>query len=194
MLTAGGNVAAGDPGCPSSSIVQGSSFASPGVPNIHVSPEPISSAHVPSPTSGAQSPAKTDVHTKAHPDITDVAWAGALEIAKVQLGDSFPLELTNLTPQPAWDNIRAVIKALNALQEDEKKKRWSYTWRGKEIIIAERLGKILKTMESYSKVADTALPANSRVATLVWASVWAIMRVGINLLRRLIEAMLMLLL
>ena len=199
VLTAGGNVTADDPG--SSSIVQGTSFASPTIYVSHQQPEPTSGAHVPSSTSGVQSPARTDVHIKARPQtkstsgpgIIDVAWAWALKIAKVQLGDSFPLELTNLTPQPAGDNIRAVIEALNTLQKDEKKKRWSYIWRGREVIIAERLGKILKTVEPYSKVVDTAIQVNPQVAALVWAGVWAIMRVGTNLLYELIETMLILL-
>lgn len=168
MLTAGANLTAGDPGSPSSSVVQGTSSASPGIPTIHVSQ------------------AKTDVHTKVQPetkstsgpDIIDVAWAAALKIAKTKLGDSFPLELTNLTP---GDNIRSVIEVLNTLQKDEKKKRWSYTWRGRKVVIVERLGRILKIVEPYSKVVDTAIQANPQVAALVWAGVWAIMRVGINL-------------
>ena len=190
MLTAGGNVPAGDHGSSSSSIVKGTSFASPGIPTIHAphsQSKPISSVHVPPSTSRVQSLAKTDVHTKVQPgtkstsgpDIIGVAWAGALKIAKTKLGDSFPLELTNLTP---GDNIRAIIEALNTLQKDEKKKRWSYTWRGREVVIVERLGRILKIVEPYSKVVDIAIQANPQVAALVWASVWTIMRVGINLL------------
>ena len=119
-----------------------------------------------------------------------MAWAAALKIAKTKLGDSFPLELTNLTPD---DNIRSVIEALNTLQKDEKKKRWSYTWRGREVVIVERLGRILKIVEPYSKVVNTAIQANPQVAALVWAGVWAIMWVGIDLLCQLTETMLILL-
>ena len=78
--------------------------------------------------------------------------------------------------------MEAVVKALHTLQEDDKKKRWSYTWRGKEIIVVEHLGKILKTAEKYSKVVDTAVQSNPQVSALVWAGVWAIMRVFINVL------------
>ena len=201
VRTAGANVTAGDPGPPSSSIVQGTSFSSPGIPTIHVShsqPRPISSVHVPSSASRVQSLAKTDVHTKVQPetkstsgpDIIDVAWAAALKIAKDKLGGSFPLELTNRTP---GDNIRSVIEALKTLQKDEKKKRWSYTWRGRQVMIVERLGRILKIVEPYSKGVNTAIQANPHVAALVWAGVWAIMRVGIDLLCQLTETMLILL-
>ena len=108
-------------------------------------------------------------------------WAKALEIAKRKLSDNNlpPLDLTNLTSQSAEENIGAVIRALNAAQEDDRKKRWSYTWRGKEVIVVERLGKILKSVEKYSKVVDTAIQSNPQVSALVWAGVWAIMRVRI---------------
>ena len=41
----------------------------------------------------------------------------------------------------------------------------------------ERLGKILKVVEKYSKVVDIAVQCNPQVSALVWAGVWAIMRV-----------------
>ena len=209
MLTFGGNAAAVLSG-------QGSILTSVSTPTIQVShsqPEPTSSGNpeplstclsspfIPSSTSQIQAFAKTGVHinvlpgTKSAPgpNIVDVAWAEAMKIAKEKLGDTFPLELMNLTPQPAGDNIRAIIGALNTLQTDEKKKQWSYTWRGKKVIIAERLGRILKIVEPYSKVVDTAIQVNPQVAALVWAGVWAIMRVGINLLCQLGETMLILL-
>ncbi|RPB17929.1 hypothetical protein L211DRAFT_431834, partial [Terfezia boudieri ATCC MYA-4762] len=59
-------------------------------------------------------------------------WAKALELAEKKLNKNNlpPFNLTNLTSQSAEENIEAVVKALNAVQEDDKKKRWSYTWRG----------------------------------------------------------------
>ena len=110
-----------------------------------------------------------------------MVWAKTLEITKKKLNDNNlpPLNLTNLTSQSAEEYINIVIEALNTLQEDEKKKRWSYTWRGKKIIVVERLGKILKIVEKYSKVVDTAIRSTPQVGALVWAGVWAIMRVRI---------------
>ena len=112
-------------------------------------------------------------------------WLKALEIAKQKLNENNlpPLDLTtlnlNLTAQSAEENIHTVIKGLNSLQEDDKKKRWSYTWRGKKVIVIERLGKILKCLEKYTKVVDTAIQANPQVSALVWAGIWAIIRVRI---------------
>ena len=108
-----------------------------------------------------------------------IVWAKAMEIAEKKLRDSNlpPLDLSNLTSQSAEENIEAVVKALNTLQNDDKKQRWSYTWRGKQVIVVERLGKILKSVEKYTKIVDTAIQSDPGVSALVWASIWGIMRV-----------------
>ena len=106
-------------------------------------------------------------------------WAEALRIAKTKLGDSLPVDITDLTSHSAKGNIEAVITELEALQKDDMKKRWSYTWRGKKVIIVECVGKILKSVEYYSKVVDTAIQSNPQVSALVWAGVRAIMQVRI---------------
>ena len=115
------------------------------------------------------------------PPHPSAVWAKTLEIAKKSLSDkNLPsLDITNLTSQPAGKNIDAVVGALNTLQEDAKKKRWSYTWCGKEVIVVERLGRILKFVEKYSMVVDFAVQSNPQVSALVWAGVWAITRVRI---------------
>ena len=48
-----------------------------------------------------------------------------------------------------------------------------------EVIVVERLGKILKWVDNYSKVVDCAIQANPQMAALLWAGVWGIMRVSI---------------
>ena len=108
-------------------------------------------------------------------------WVKALEIAEKKLSDNNlpPLNLTSLTSQSAEENIEAIVRALNTIQGDYKKTRWSYTWRGKQVIVVERLGKILKIVEKYSKIVDTAIQSDPGVAALVWAGVWGIMRVCI---------------
>ena len=73
--------------------------------------------------------------------------------------------------------MKAVVNALNMSQEDDMKKRWSYPWRGKKIIVVERLGKILKHVEKYTKVVDIAIQSNPQVSALVWAGIWVILRV-----------------
>ena len=108
-------------------------------------------------------------------------WLKTLKIAEKKLSDNKlpPLNLTNCNPQSAEENMEAVIKVLNASQEEDQKNRWSYTWRGKKVIVVERLGKILKYVEKYSKVVDIAIQSDPGVAALVWAGIWAIMQVRI---------------
>ena len=73
--------------------------------------------------------------------------------------------------------MKDVVNALIMSQEDDMKKRWNYTWRGKKIIVVKRLGKILKNVEKYTKVVDIAIQSNPQVSALVWAGIWAILRV-----------------
>ncbi|RPB22655.1 hypothetical protein L211DRAFT_315335 [Terfezia boudieri ATCC MYA-4762] len=179
QINAGGDVTVEPSGghcSPSSACAQGSSAMSVSAPIIQIShsdsesmasknpiPPSICSPHTPTSICHVQASAETDVqapHTNSalDPDAMEASsqvWAKALEIAKKKLSDNNlpPLDLTNLTSQSAEENIEAVVKALNTAQEDDKKNRWSYTWRGKEVIVVERL---------------------------VWAGVWAIMRVALN--------------
>ena len=188
----------------SSSPIQSSSFAPVSAPIVEVShsqsePTPgenpallsTCTPHILPSTFQAKAPATTNVHTQVlpqtkstpGPNVIDLVWAGALKIAREKLSDTeLPLDLTNFASQSMGENIRAVINALDILQKDEKKKRWRYTWHGKEVIIVERLAKILKTVEQYSKVVDTAIQSSPQLSALVWAGVWAIMRVGIYIL------------
>ena len=194
-VTAGGSVAAislsdHDPSSPN---VQGSPPPPVSTPIIQVSyitSETIAGEN-PTPLSTCTQVQPLDVQVAALPMLSpgpgtieppphsSVVWAKALEIATMKLSNNNlpPLDLTNLTSQSAEDNIEAVITALNAWQKDDTKRRWSYTWHGKEIIVVERLGKILKSVDKYSKVVDTVIQCNPQVSALVWAGVWAIMRV-----------------
>ncbi|KAF8436685.1 hypothetical protein BGX38DRAFT_62567 [Terfezia claveryi] len=169
---AGGSPA---PGAQGSSTI---SVTAPIVQISHCQSKPIASEiHTPSSTYGsniptsscqAQASAKIVVQAASPPQTKSVSqvWAKALELAGKKLNDNNlpPLNLTNLTSQSAEDNIEAVVKALNTVQEDDKRKRWSYTWRGKEVVVLERLGKILKNLEQYTKVVDTAIQSNPQVA------------------------------
>ena len=175
----------------SSSAVQGPSFVP--IASQNFTP-PVCAPHT-TPTLQAQTLATTDAHaavsvlpeTKSTPvpDITEssphsaVVWAQALEIAKRKLADNNlpPLDLTKLTSQSAEENIEAVMKALNTLQEDDKKKRWSYTRRGKKVIIVQRLGEILRSGEKYLKIVDIVIQSN-QLSTFVWAGVRAMMQVS----------------
>ena len=204
-LTKGSNVTTVSLSSHDSSDVLDTSFESFSMPIIQVSDsEPTASEtpalpsdcapHIPTPTSQEQALATIDVHAailpqpKAilAPDVVEpspqssIVWDKALKIAKEKLGDTnLSLDLTNLASQSVEENIKAIIGTLNTLQEGCKEKKWSYTWRGKKVIVVEWLGKILKNVEKYSKVVDIAIQSSPRISALVWAGVWAIMRVCI---------------
>ena len=199
QVTAGGNVTGGGVTAvplgannpPPSSSIQGPSFVSASIPIASKTPAPpsVCAPNTPTSTLQAQSPATTGVHaavavlpeTKSAPvpDRSAVLWAQALDIAKKRLSDNNlpPLDLTKLTSQSAEENIEAVNKALKTLQEDEKKKRWSYTWRGKKVIIVERLGEILRSRDKYLEIMGIVTQSN-QLSALVWGGVRAIMQVS----------------
>ena len=149
--------------------------------------------YIPTSTYKVLALAETGVHATAlpetkstpGPDVIETSsffsgvWAKALEIAQKKLSEhKLPLlDLLNLTSETAEENIQAVIKGLHTLQEDDKKKRWSYMWHGKEVIVVECLGKILRSAEEYTKVVDTVIQTNPQLSAIVWAGVWAILRV-----------------
>ena len=136
---------------------------------------PVSAQTSPQPTA---SPAKTDTQIPTDPD---TIWTKALDIAQNKLSENkLPqLDPTKLTSESAGENIDAVVKSLNVLQQDKQKNRWRYTWRGEEVVIAERLGKILRSIEKYSTVVGAAAQCGPPVSAIVWAGIQGIMKVSI---------------
>ena len=183
---------------PSSSDVQGcvpiiQVSPSPSEPTASESPEPPSTCtpNNPIPIDQVQSQAETNTHAAElrtdsddikPPPHSSMVWVEALEIVSKKLCENNlpPLDLTILTSQSAEENIQTVFKSLNTLQEDEQKRRWRYTWRGKEVIIVERLGEILRSVEKYSGIVGTAIQSNPQVGALVWAGIQGIMQVTLN--------------
>ena len=169
-----------DPGSPPPSAVQ-ASFSTPlNVPSIQTSHPPIASQDPTCPSTSAP-PLSPNVVIGSSPHSSRV-WATTLEIAENKLRENRlpPLDLTTLTSESPEENIRTVVNQLNTLQVVNKEKQWSYTWRGKEVIVMERLGKILEIVDNYSKVVDTAIQSNPQVSALVWAGVRAIIQVRIQ--------------
>ena len=70
-----------------------------------------------------------------------------LKIAKMKLSDNNlpPLDLTSqLVAGTVEEHIQALCYTLDMFKKDYWDKSWRYTWRGKEVIVVERLGEILK--------------------------------------------------
>ena len=99
---------------------------------------------------------------------------------KLSENDLPQLDPTKLTSELAGENIDAVVKSLNVLQSDKQKNKWRYTWRGKEVVIAERVGKILRSIEKYSTVVGAAVQCGPPVGAIVWAGIQGIMKVCIQ--------------
>ncbi|KAF8432506.1 hypothetical protein BGX38DRAFT_248194 [Terfezia claveryi] len=161
----------GGHGSPSSSMSGGALFvltsSNPPFPTPPSGAQGSSTISVSAPIvqiSHSQASAEIVVQAAAPPQTKSVSrvWTKALKLAEKKLNTNNlpPLNLTNLTSRSAEENIESIIKALNTLQEDDRKKRWSYTWRGKEVLVVERLRKILKKVEKYTKVVDIAIQAN----------------------------------
>ena len=206
----GGEVVAvpsGKHGSPFPPYIQGSPSASvPAIRVSHSQPElstsenPVSTStcvpQIPTSASQVQGLDKTDAHLvhpqtkstpgpdliKPSPHSSVVVWAKVLDIVKKKLGDNNlpPLDVMNLTSQSAEESIGAVVTALKTLQNDGKRKRWRLTWGDKEFIIVEHFGKILKYMEKYSRLVDTAIQHSPQVTALVWTGVRAILQVCIS--------------
>ena len=91
-------------------------------------------------------------------------WTDTLKLVEQKLPNT---KLPHFNSDSAEGNIDSIIKALKDVQGDDKKKRW----------IGDHFGKILKCVEKYSKIVDTAIQANPQVAALVWAGIWGMIRV-----------------
>lgn len=107
-------------------------------------------------------------------------WGMTLQIAELKLKEKHlpPLDPTLHSSQSEQDNIQDVVKELNILQKDSKEKRWSYLPYGKQVIVAERLDKILKCVEKkYSEAVGSAIRGIPKFGSVVWAAVRVILQV-----------------
>ena len=113
-------------------------------------------------------------------------WDQTLEIVKRKLSINntpFSLDDNNLHSKSATENIQAIIQMLEGAQKDEQKRRLRFSgWHGKEIVVVERLGKVLKTMDKYATIVDVAIQHSPEVTALVWAGVRGILQVRIRFL------------
>ena len=106
-------------------------------------------------------------------------WERTLAIANQKLIDSNlpPLDFENLKSQSAEENMQAVIRELETARAKNKKAQWHYSWRGRKIIVVERLGKILRGVQKYAPIVDTAIQHSPEVTALVWGGARAILQV-----------------
>ena len=106
-------------------------------------------------------------------------WEKTLAIANQKLIDKNlpPLDLENLKSQSAEENMQSVIRELETARAKNKTTQWQYSWRGRKIIVVERLGKILRGVQKYAPIVDTAIQHSPEVTALVWGGARAILQV-----------------
>jgi len=106
-------------------------------------------------------------------------WEKTVNITnKKLLEHSLPLLAPqNLTSNSATENLQSILKDLDTAKTDVQKRRWRYVWDGKEVIVVERWGKVLKSVEKYAKVVDTTIQYHPDITALVWACARTILRV-----------------
>ena len=107
-------------------------------------------------------------------------WERTLKIANQTMIDNNlpPLDLDNLKSQSAEENMQSVIRKLETAHAQDKTAQWRYTWRGREIIVVERLGKILRGVQNHATIVDTAIQHSPEITALVWGGARAILQVG----------------
>ena len=120
----------------------------------------------------------TNLGTQNPDGITSV-WAKTVVITnKKLLEHSLPtLAPHNLASNSAAENIQSILKDLNTAQVDNQKRRWRYVWNGTDVIVVERWRKVLKSIEKYATVVDTAIQHHPEVTALVWACARTILQV-----------------
>ncbi|KAF8421789.1 hypothetical protein EV426DRAFT_188790 [Tirmania nivea] len=117
------------------------------------------------------------------PSIFAQIWQKALEIALESLAKyELPsLEIGSFQSQCAMENIQSLLAELDAAHREHKNRQWRYKdRRGNEVVWMERIGKILKSVDKYAKIVDTAIQHHPDVTSLVWAGARTILQVALN--------------
>jgi len=96
-------------------------------------------------------------------------------IAKYQLPS---LELGSLRSQSAAENIQALVAEVEIAHRESKDRQWRYKDRqGNEVVWVERLGNIVKSVDKYAKIVDTAIQHHPDITSLVWAGARTMLQV-----------------
>jgi len=120
------------------------------------------------------------------PAISSHLWQKAIEIAQESLAKyQLPsLELGSLQSQSGAENIQSLVAELETAHRESKDKQWRYKDRqGNEVVWVERLGNIMKGLDKYAKIVDTAIQHHPDVTSLVWAGTRTILQVCHSLSR-----------
>ena len=103
-------------------------------------------------------------------------WERTLDIAETMLRDHGlpPLDGNTLSSTSSAENIQAVLDTLQSAQGEDQKVK---------LIGRDRLRRILRGVEKYTIIVDTAVQHGPEVTALVWAGIRGILQVSIQLLQ-----------
>jgi len=104
-----------------------------------------------------------------HQVVNRGVWQRSIQIAQKKLSEKNlpPLSLDDQNCQTTHNTIELTISELQSIIK-------KYDEGGAGV---ERLGKILRTVEKYAKIVDTAIQHNPQYSSLIWAGIRAIVQV-----------------
>lgn len=77
------------------------------------------------------------------------------------------------------EDLELTVKDLSNAQAEAKEKQWKYKNRdGVEVVVSERIGRILKSVNEYAAIVDVAIQYNPEATAFVWAGIRLILKVG----------------
>jgi hypothetical protein len=105
-------------------------------------------------------------------------WQRVHSIARDRLSKK-ERELLDL-PTGGNDSIESAISAAKGAHKAAKDRRWVYrSKQGNDIVVMERVGRILRGMENYAKIGDILIQSNPEITALVWGAARFILQVGL---------------
>ena len=145
----------------------------------------IQSPGIQLPAVNVQTPTSQSHSVVCHPSIQDgksvtsnppppqppSTWERTLDIAATMLHDH-DLPALDRDTLSSTENIQAVLEALNTAQGEDQKVK---------LIGKDRLRRILRGVEKYTKIVDSAVQHSPEVTALVWAGIRGILQVSILL-------------
>jgi hypothetical protein len=99
----------------------------------------------------------------------------AWELAKKKLSpDEWP-ESNDLPENLYW----AVFKEAKDAKDGRNARKWRYTKdNGEVVVVRKKLHKIVKALDTYTKIVDMGIQHSPQITALVWASARLILQVG----------------
>ncbi|KAF8535469.1 hypothetical protein BDD12DRAFT_892769 [Trichophaea hybrida] len=133
----------------------------------------------PMPRSSAESSSNDSRCNSVAADLVTNQWKKAYQLAKEKLSKMEGEQLDDVTLSRG--NIDSPIKAAEDARQQMKEKQWTCTDKdGKEVIVRERIEKILKGLEKYANIVDVGIQHDPVISSLVWAASRFILLVALN--------------